>query len=268
MKATKYSQYLQARENLQYVDTPHWIYMVEAVLFTALIVITGLLLQSYLVDTFITPRLAANPLVDGWFINIAGWTALIIEYGSILFAGVYFIRKTIFFLSTYVFGSERRLYVKTGLLMTRVDEVNYDEIKSIEVNYGFFGRLLGYGKLNLDARFVKDSDIPFVYNPENFVKLINFENDLIKDVNLSFATEGMSQPPKVQKIGETESSLSKREQQIELVKKYEDRAKENENRKPADVIENDFDDAVMDDGESEESNIEKRKRVPNDNLGF
>lgn len=190
MKATKFSQYLQAREELKYVDRPHWIYVVEAVLLTAIIFIAGFLAKIWLARLFIYPTLAVDPDANGFIVTAAAYIASMVFWGAIIWGTISFLYKIAFYLSTYVFASDRRLFMKTGMIRVLVHEISYDEVRKSDINYGLFGRFLGYGKLMMDARFVEDIDLPFTYNPEIFAKIIHYENDLVSDVNLSYATKG------------------------------------------------------------------------------
>ncbi len=191
MKATKFSQFLQSREQLKFVDRPHWIYLVEAAILCAIIVLVGFIGNQFIAQNIIYPRLDQNAYADGFFVNVAAWVALVSLWGPIIFATIYFLNRLIFWASTYIFASDRRLFMKTGLLRVLVNEVSFDEIRKMDINYGLLGRLLGYGKLMMDARFVEDTDVPYIYYPEQFSKLIHYSNDLDGDVNLSYVTNGM-----------------------------------------------------------------------------
>lgn len=202
MKATKFSQYLQHREELQFVDRPHWIYVVEAGIWATLIILGGFWIHNWLGINFITPNLNAadnasatmpNGLTQGvnlssLTLTITAYVALFVKWGGLLYATFYFINRVIFYLSTFVFASDRRLYYKTGMIRVQVFEIAFEEIRKTDINYGWLGRFLGYGKLMLDARFVEDEDLPFLHKPETFGKLIHYNNDLSQDINLSMVT--------------------------------------------------------------------------------
>lgn len=193
MKATRFDQFLQNREQLKLVDRPHWIYLAEALIWSAIIITTGLIVNEFIGAIIIFPTLNNNVYADGLIVNVAAWFASFALWGSILIAVVYFLNTLIFWASTYIFASDRRLYMKTGLLRVLVNEVSFDEIRKTDINYGWFGRLIGYGRLMMDARFVEDTDLPYIYNPEQFSKLIHYSNDLDSDINLSYVTKGMSE---------------------------------------------------------------------------
>ena len=214
MKATKFSQFLQSREELKFVDTPHWIYIVEALIWSAIIIVIGIVSNQFIAERIIYPSLNNDQYADGIFLNIAAYMAQITLWGSIILSVILFLNKLIFWASTFVFASDRRLYLKTGLMRVLVNEVSFDEIRKTDINYGWFGRFLGYGKLTMDARFVEDTDLPFIYNPEQFSKLIHHANDLDNDVNLSYVTNGMKS-----KADQIVPEKSKVEDQVETMQK-------------------------------------------------
>ena len=187
MKATKFSEYLQSREELKFVDSPHWIYVIEAAIISVAVLFTAFFVSMFIENSLMTGFLGTGGAFDSIIATVLGYSTLIIEWGAILFVLVYFINRVIYYLTTYIFASDRRLYLKTGLIHVRVKEISFDEIRATHINYGLFGRFLGYGKLMMDARFVSDADLPFTYNPEIFGKLIHYDNDLVDDVNLSLA---------------------------------------------------------------------------------
>lgn len=242
MKATKFSQYLESREHLKFIDTPHWIYVVEALIWSVIIVAAGVFLKSFIADNVIYPRLHEDITVDGFVINIAAYAAHFVLWGAVIWATIFFLIRLAFFVSTYVFASDRRLYMKTGLIFVLVNEVSFDEVRKTDISYGVLGRFLGYGKLLMDARFVSDMPLPYIYSPEKFTKLIHYSNDLEDDINLSFATNGMRErenqaiPAKSQQYKEIDTL----QDQAELSEKQ--MSKHPQERIPTeDIMHSDFD---------------------------
>ncbi len=220
MKATKFSQFLQDREELQFVDRPHWIYIVEAVIWSAILILGGFFIHNLINDYFIFPRLENNIYADGFFLNVAAYASLFFLWGSVVFAALYFISMLIFWASTYVFASDRRLYMKTGLIRVLVYEVSFDEIRKTDINYGLLGRFLGYGKMVMDARFVEDTELPYIYHPETFQKIIHNANDLAGDINISYVTDNM--PDEAEKILPKQSDAQDQVKPMRQHKKYLD----------------------------------------------
>ena len=129
MKATRFDQFLQSREKLKFVDKPHWIYVVEAAVWSIVIVGVGIFIHSFLASQIIYPSLNNNINADGFIVNVAAYSARIALWSSVIVAILYFLNRLVFWASTYIFASDRRLYMKTGLLRVQVNEVSFDEIR-------------------------------------------------------------------------------------------------------------------------------------------
>jgi len=245
MKATRFDQFLQSREELKFVDRPHWMYVVEAAIWSGAIIAIGIFVNLFIASNIIYPRLNDNINADGIIVNVAAYAARIALWGSFFISVIYFLNKLIFWASTYIFASDRRLYMKTGLLRVQVNEVSFEEIRKTDINYGWFGRLIGYGKLMMDARFVEDTDLPYIYHPEQFSKLIHYSNDLDGDVNLSYVTNGMK--GKADQIISEKSEVHKQVAPMREQAEFVDHAftdKEQKELQAGDDIHHDFEDVV------------------------
>lgn len=216
MRATHFSQYLQDREELKVVDTPHWIYIAQAVLISILVLAFGLWLAGFIgTNVFFSDGTGLDSLINKGM----GYLAFGIYWLTLIGTVIYFLNRVIFYLTTYVFQSNRRLFWKTGLLLVRVNEIDFDEIRSAHLNYGFFGRILGYAQPIMDARFVSDIKLPYIHCPEEALKVIHGEQDLQKDVSLSFITQGEGAE------GHSEGSSLKTAQEHTLLLEQRQRAK-------------------------------------------
>ncbi len=184
MRATNVSQYLQHYEDLKFTDKPHWIYLVSAVFWAGIMVLVGYISRRIISSYIIYPRLENNFYADGFILNIAAVISSYIIDVALIFALLFLIKRLAFYFSTYMFASDKRLYMKTGVMRVIVSEISHDEIRKSDITYGFLGRFLGYGRLLVDARFVKNAAFPYVYYPERFAKLIHLENDINDDENL------------------------------------------------------------------------------------
>ena len=160
-------------ENLVGVARLHWIYIVKAILWFAGITIAGGIFQTL----------------------IAMYLPIIINAGNFLFglsilAGVFmfalYIGKMLF--TEFGLTTERLIY-KRGLLFVDVREVDLEEIKSESIDNGLLGRVLNYGYLDLDARFIEDLDLPAINDPYRFVKAMNAVRSQIKDDNMRVALD-------------------------------------------------------------------------------
>jgi len=247
MKATKISQFLQVREELKFIDRPHWIYLLEAAIWSCIIITIGLFAHNFIAQNFIYPRLDNNLYADGLLINIAAYSARVILWGSSIFAILYFLNRLVFWSSTYIFASDRRLYMKTGLIRVLVNEVSFEEIRKTDINYGLCGRFLGYGKLMMDARFVEDTELPFIYHPETFSKLIHHENDLAGDINLSYVTNGMKNKteqiiPQKEDVKDQVATMGEQKEFVDYV--FSSEEQDNLNNQTQDELSQNFEDVV------------------------
>ena len=246
MKATKFSQYLQSREDLKFVDTPHWIYIVEALIWSCIIIAVGIIGNQFIANNFIYPQLNQNVAANGFILNAAAYIARGLLWGSFLMAVIMFLNKLAFWASTYVFASDRRLYMKTGIMRVIVNEVSYDEVRKTDINYGWIGRFLGYGKLIMDARFVEDTKLPFTYSPEKFAKLIHYSNDLDEDINLSYVTDGMKDraDQMVAKQSSVEKQVAPMREQSKIAEQKFAEDEQRENKSDEEIAHDDFENAA------------------------
>lgn len=263
MKATKFSQFLQHREELQFVDRPHWIYVIEAGIWAIIIMFAGYWAHNWIFDNVISPETRVYGRLENLTTIIMAYTALGLKWGCLAFATFHFLNRFVFYSSTYVFASDRRLYQKTGLLHVLVVELSFDDIRRTDINYGIFGRILGYGKLDIDARFVGDVELPYTYYPEIFSKLIHYDNDLEQDINLSLATKELRKGPqrreKIEPSAKTYHNVDPMHDQMDSIDysyplEHLDSKEKQEKQHEADLqkeLIDDFDDA------SEEGNEEK-----------
>lgn len=270
MKATKFSQYLQHREELQFVDRPHWIYVLEAGIWTAIIILTGLWAHGFIADHFIYPRMNADQSLNELVVTIAAYIALFVKWGALLYAILFFTSRVIFYFSTFIFASDRRLYFKTGMIRVQVFEIAFEEIRKTDINYGWLGRFLGYGKLMLDARFVEDEDLPYTHMPETIGKLIHYNNDLAQDINLSLATndlrKGRDRKEKVLSTADGREHIDNMHDQMDAIH-YEypterdcvERTQKKHEKEMDEKIHHDFEDAT--EKEQEDNDFKKPART-------
>lgn len=69
--------------------------------------------------------------------------------------------------------TDHRIIIKRGLIFVDVDEIDLGEIRSERIDHQWLGRILGYGTIMMDARFVEDVKIPAVNNPHQFLKAVH-----------------------------------------------------------------------------------------------
>lgn len=76
-------------------------------------------------------------------------------------------------LVTEVGLTSRRVIEKTGLIFVKVRQVDIEEIRGENLDLGHLGRVLGYGYVFLDCRFIGDVRLPAIENPERFLRALH-----------------------------------------------------------------------------------------------
>ena len=144
----------------------HWIYGAKGLLWLG-----GLILFGGLIDTLIVSYLspALSPIGNAIF-----WVCALM--GVVLFA-IYYIAM----LCTELGLTTKRCIYKRGLIMVDVREVDLEEVKSESVDNGVLGRILNYGYIKLDARFIEDIGLPAISDPYRFIKALNTTRTNIKE---------------------------------------------------------------------------------------
>lgn len=138
----------------------------------------------------------------------------------------------VMYLTTELGLTTQRVIYKRGLLMVDVKESDLEEIKAADVDNGFLGRILNYGYINFDARFVANVTLPAIADPYRFVKALNEARTKLRN--------GDSVPQMLNSIEATQSQTASAQQRINVVHDIqEDRYKAMEDD-PAEAIENMF----------------------------
>lgn len=98
------------------------------------------------------------------------YTSRVYIFWFCVVAGVFvFLCHFVFYRSTHIAITSDRLIYKTGMFFVHVHETNLDEIKGEQVHNGFFGRMLNYGFVEVDCRFVKNMNLPAIERPYAFL---------------------------------------------------------------------------------------------------
>jgi uncharacterized membrane protein YdbT with pleckstrin-like domain len=79
---------------------------------------------------------------------VRAWAALLL-LGIVIIGIVIFVRDAIYLLTTEIVITDRRLINKTGLIARRARELELDGVESVEVEQSVWGRLLGYGTIEV-----------------------------------------------------------------------------------------------------------------------
>lgn len=148
----------------------HWIYVAQGLLWFFALAGSGYLL-SWLMNRGLqaTMNLTNNPYIPAPFMTLSNGVMLfMLAAGAIIF--LFYVVKV---LSTQVALTDRRVIHKYGLLFVNVHQIDLEEIRGENIDLGYFGRILGYGEIMLDCRFVGDIRLPAIENPEVFIRALH-----------------------------------------------------------------------------------------------
>lgn len=169
-------------ETLIGVSRLHWIYLAEGFFW-----LVGLMAAGFLFDAGVSMALGAIlPGVNWGFMNLqTTWLETFFIIAGLYIFTIYFIKVA----TTEVGLTSQRVIHKQGWLFVKVTEINLEEIKGSHIDLGMLGRFLGYGSIALDARFVKDTNLPFINQPYRFTKAMNEAQEALEQ-HLSLAIDG------------------------------------------------------------------------------
>lgn len=154
-------------EKLLATFRPHWIYFLEAALWFVGLSAIGFILDYYMYAFFTHNAVRFN--IDMYFLVFTE------EFTPIpwifVFTGLaVFIPLFLVYISTEVGLTNQRIIHKRGWMFVEIDQVDLEDIRGEHVIHGWFGWLLGYGRIRLDCRFVDDVTLPAIRNPYRLVK--------------------------------------------------------------------------------------------------
>lgn len=159
-----------ANEKLVLITRLHWIYLFESIAW--FILITGLgLFIDYLLWHYVGNK-SSDLVIDLKYIQFDAYrTPIPWMFG---FAGLaVFWPLFTTYISTEIGLTDRRIIYKKGLIMVKVLQVELEDIRGEQVNHGWLGWLLKYGRIHFDCRFIDDVYLPATENPYRLVKAVH-----------------------------------------------------------------------------------------------
>lgn len=92
-------------------------------------------------------------------------------FGNIvlLVGGVMLIRAIMEYISTEFAVTSKRIVAKKGLIRRSTIELNHSKVESLNVNQGIFGRIFGYGTVDVNGA-AQGTGIPHIAGPMEFRK--------------------------------------------------------------------------------------------------
>ncbi len=171
----------------------HWIYIVSATAWFLGLTYVGTLMQGVIERFAMYISQTINSVYLMTMLMKIGDNALMVMMAIGGFILLFNVLKVI---ATEVGLTNRRIIYKSGLIFVKVRETDLEEIRGESLDLGNFGRLLNYGAINLDCRFIGDVKLPFISRAETFLKALHAQRAKTQDV-LSIAV-GKSNPTGVE----------------------------------------------------------------------
>lgn len=148
----------------------HWIYALRGLFWFALLAGSGWFINSLMTRIL----LGTGSAIDSYYIanmliTLGNGAMLFLTAGGFL---VFFL-FSVKLVSTEVGLTDRRVIHKEGLIFVKVHQIDHEEIRGEKLDLGWFGRILDYGYLMLDCRFIGDVRLPAIENPERFLRALH-----------------------------------------------------------------------------------------------
>lgn len=115
-------------------------------------------------------RLVARAQFHWWY-SFKAWLALILLFWCIV-GIVIFLRMMIRKWTTEIGITTHRFVEKTGWLTLNTQEIALPNIEGVKVSQGFWGNLLGYGRIRIEGTGIDAIELPDIANPIEFRKAI------------------------------------------------------------------------------------------------
>ncbi len=178
-------------ENLIGIARCHWIYVVKGLVWFAIMAIVGWAINKVIMTfAFMLSGWADNPAAPLLFMNLADG-ALWICLGAGLLVFFFLVLKV---LVTEVGLTTRRVVLKEGFIFVKVKDIDLEEIRGENLDLGMFGRILGYGYLKLDCRFIGDIMLPAIENPEGYLNALHSARSKTQDALSIVVGKGEKHP--------------------------------------------------------------------------
>jgi len=156
----------------------HWIYVMKGLTWFIVMAAGG-----WAIDWFITRGMmiigsATNTYtIPSVIISLSNGAMVFMMAGG-FFVFFLFVLKILF---TEIGLTSRRVIHKEGMIFVKVKQVDLEEIRGENMDMGHLGRLLGYGYIMLDCRFIGDVRLPAIENPERFLRALHVQRGKTQD---------------------------------------------------------------------------------------
>jgi hypothetical protein len=148
----------------------HWIYVVKGIAWFVVLSGAGWLLNNIIQRVAVAMAQATDSAaLPVMFMTLSNGAMYFLMFGGALI----FFFFTLKVLVTEIGLSTRRVMHKEGLIFIKVQQIDIEEIRGENLDLGYLGRILGYGYLLLDCRFIGDVRLPAIEKPERFLKALH-----------------------------------------------------------------------------------------------
>ena len=178
-------------EELVYSGNLHYIVLIKGLLSFIFFVLLALYIPNIFLNSgspnfitggdFLGYSLYQYIFYDPPSLGIITKFILVLSSISILFAILMLFHYIKVYYSSHLTITNSRLIIKTGLIFIRIQEIEIEEIKEINVSSGLLGNFLNYGYIHIDMRFVGEAFIPCVPKPFDFIHKINSSHQSLAD---------------------------------------------------------------------------------------
>ncbi|HVP83663.1 MAG TPA: PH domain-containing protein [Rhizomicrobium sp.] len=115
-------------------------------------------------------RLVARAQFHWWY-SFKAWLALIFLFWCII-GIVIFVRMMLRKWTTEIGITTHRFVEKTGWLTLNTQEIALPNIEGVKVSQGFWGNILGYGRIRIEGTGIDAIELPDIANPVEFRRAI------------------------------------------------------------------------------------------------
>ncbi|MAE51865.1 MAG: hypothetical protein CMH27_08640 [Micavibrio sp.] len=146
---------------------PHWIYAFEGILFGAILIILGILVDHYFYIYY--GQYATSFEIDLKWIHFDNQNTPI-PWLFFAAACAVFFPLFIAYIDQEIVLTDQRIIYKKGLIFVRIDEIDLDDIRAEHVEHGWFGWFIGYGRVRMNCRFIEDLHLPAISDPYKMIR--------------------------------------------------------------------------------------------------
>lgn len=148
----------------------HWIYVLTGLFWFLALAGGGWILEMLLTKIGMSIAGSTSSVaLPALLLQMGDGMSMFLMGGGILMFILYVIKV----LTTEIGLTDRRIMHKRGLLFVKVEQIDLEEIRGENLDTGTWGRLLNYGYLLLDCRFIGDIRLPAIENAEGFLRVLH-----------------------------------------------------------------------------------------------